>query len=103
MDIKDADSYTKGYQHGYLNGFRDGSRQACPSEFPDLPLEYMGLSTRARNCLTRAGMECIRDVASANYTKIQHIRQLGPKSADEVARTLWAMGIRGTAWDLFLL
>lgn len=103
MDKKDTGSYIKGYRQGYLDGYRDGSGKECPTDIPDLPMEYMGLSARARNCLTLAGMERIRDVASASRTKIQYMRQLGPKSADEVARALRAMGIRGTDWDLFLL
>lgn len=103
MGEKDTGSYNKGYRHGYLDGYRDGAGQEYPNGIPDLPLEYMGLSVRARNCLTKAGMERIEDVASANRTRIQYMRQLGPKSADEVARALWAMGIRGTDWDLFLL
>ena len=103
MDKKDTGSYAKGYRLGYLDGYRDGAGQECPLEIPDLPLEYLGLSARARNSLTQAGMTRIRDVASANRTRIRYMRQLGPKSADEVARALQAMGIRGTDWDLFLL
>lgn len=103
MDKKDTGSYIKDYRQGCLDGYRNGAGQECLTDIPDLPLEYMGLSARARNCLTLAGMERIRDVASASRAKIQYMRQLGPKSADEVARALRAMSIRGTDWDLFLL
>lgn len=103
MDEKDTGSYTKGYRVGYLDGYRDGSGKECPCDIPDLPLEYLGLSARARNSLTRAGLERIRDVAAVKHTKIRYMRQLGVKSADEVARSLQSMGIRGTDWDLFLL
>ena len=103
MGEKDTGSYTKGYRLGYLDGYRDGAGQDCPISAPDLPVEYLGLSTRARNSLIQAGMGRIRDVATANRTKIRYMRHLGPKSADEVARALRAMGICGTDWDLFLL
>ena len=103
MGEKDTASYIKGYRVGYLDGYRDGSGKERPNDIPDLPLEYMGLSSRARNCLMRAGLERIRDVASIKHTKIRCMRQLGAKSADEVARSLQAMGIYGTDWDLFLL
>ena len=98
------------YLAGYLTGYRDGVRHAfegkvSPSidaDLLDLPIDAMNLSTRARNCLIGAHCNCIRDVVSLSDQRISTIRNLGIKTASEIAKWLHSQGLCYSAWSRYL-
>ncbi len=99
--------YNKGYAQGYQAGLADGLAGKRPGdswqELHSLPLEYLDLSVRARNCLTGWGCISVADVAALPEDAIVRMRGLGKRTADEIARALAAQNIRHTAWDSYLL
>ena len=98
------------YRKGYVAGYRDGLRAAAQGKsevnitesFEDLPIETMQISARARNCLVRAGCSYTSDVAKLSDQKIATMRNLGPKSAGEIAQWLDERGIHYSAWCKYL-
>ena len=95
--------------NGYLAGYQDGLRDAASGkvcqmqeDFLSLPVRSMNLSTRAFNCLSRNGCSSIGDVAKLSDYAILTMRNLGPKTAAEVANWLNAHGICSTAWHRYL-
>lgn len=98
------------YYEGYLAGYWDGVKDAvsfkvqdCPSVHNrTLPIHAMALSTRAYNCLTHCGCVYIEDVAALNKETIRRIRNLGTKTASEIANCLIEYGILYSAWSDFL-
>lgn len=107
---KKADSeYQKGYNLGYRAGYRNGA-EAAQSGNPhpeedllNLPIENLGFSTRTYHCLRLAGYGRVRELAAVSEEQAARIRNLGRKSADEIARTLQAHGLPYTAWSKYLL
>ena len=54
----DTEAYHRGFLIGYQTGFRDGLRNQSSSDFSQLstvPIEALGLSTRAYHCLHFSG------------------------------------------------
>lgn len=98
--------YYKGYTAGYRKGVRDtlsGKITTVPKkDIASLPLEVMNLSTRANNSLSRAGCFCIADVAALNEQTIAAMRNMGAKTAAEIARWLDRHQIHYTAWEKYL-
>ena len=103
--IKDS-LYYKGYMTGYQKGIRDalsGKITDVPKkDIASLPLEAMNLSTRASNSLYRAGCSCIADVAAHNEQTIATMRNIGRKTAMEIALWLNDHKIYYTAWEKYL-
>ena len=108
---KGTDQYYKGYAVGYKAGYENGVEDAkkalvkdfAPEALIEQPIEVLNLSVRSYNCLRYNGCVRIKDVLKFNERDILRIRNLGPKSADEIARALHACGIKFTQWDKFLL
>lgn len=106
-----ADSYSRGYTEGYKIGYKNGDHDArngvsapkVPDEILNLPIETLGLSVRAFNCLKAARCDLIGDVVRLDEERIMRMRNLGKVSADEITRSLHKRGIKNTAWDGFLL
>ena len=98
------------YTAGYLAGYRDGIRDVINSKtvnvdkcnIADLPIDVMTISTQAKHCLTRAGCSCVADAAVLDEHTILKTRQMGPKTASEIARWMVRHGYPYTAWTLFL-
>ena len=98
------------YRKGYVAGYRDGIKAAAQGKnkenyvanMPDLPIEMMQVSARARNCLTGAGCRYISEVAKLSEQKIATMRNLGTKTASEIARWLDEQGISYSAWCRYL-
>lgn len=112
--LREAD---KEYQRGFLSGYAAGY-QACTDDFingrsysplnddiMNLPLEVLTLSARAYNIFHNKKYSRIRDIASLDADSIRAMRNLGAKTADEIARALQAIGfpIEHTAWYQYLL
>lgn len=103
--------YDKGYSTGYQAGYQDGATDAAngshkpkaPDEILNLPIEHLGLSTRAHNCMVAAHCKRIGDVARLTDEQIATMKRLGKISANEIAQALQAQGIKRTAWDSYLL
>ncbi len=94
----------RGFRRGYRAGFLDGrSALHTDADVLSLPLEAMEISVRAQNCLQSCQCRRIGDVAKVPIETIWRMRNLGKKSADEIARALNRNRIFGTAWDAYLL
>ncbi len=104
--VSDSHGYNKGFAAGYRAGLADGLAGKQPGDGVEgllvLPLEFLELSVRARNCLAGQGCQNIKDVAGLSEDTIRRMRNLGKVSANEIAHALLARDIRHTAWECFL-
>lgn len=96
--------YTKGYSDGYIKGLNDAKSGDKATQKSDMffqnNLESVELSVRAYNCLKQAGVNTIGDLLEFDdIESIYNIRNLGKKSAVEIARKLSDFGIKGTVWE----
>ena len=97
--------YYKGYVAGYRKGIVDGlaGKRLEPVEtIADLPINAMRISARARNCLAAAGCSSVADVVALGEQVISSMRNLGVKSAAEIAAWLAEYGICYSAWSKYL-
>jgi DNA-directed RNA polymerase subunit alpha len=69
--------------------------QLIPGEFPQLnlitdefPIEDLGLSVRAYNCLKRAKIQNVTDLLGYSKVDLLEMKNFGKKSADEVSEAL---------------
>ena len=98
------------YRKGYVAGYRDGLKAAAQGkteenplgDIPDLPIDRMAISARARNCLIHAGCHYTSDLVKLRDERIATMRNLGPKSAAEIAQWLDQHGIHYSAWCTYL-
>ena len=60
----------------------------------DKPIEELELSVRSYNCLKRAGIATVEDLANKSQEDMMKVRNLGKKSLDEVTNKLIAIGLR---------
>lgn len=103
--------YNKGYSKGYRDGYRHGRTDAennvafsyGPEDLLSQPIQYLNLSTRAQQCMFGFGCKTVGDIVRLTEEQIMRTRNLGKKSADEIARKLNAAGAKGSPWDQFLL
>lgn len=95
--------YDQGYNDGYLDGKNGTEKPSVSEELLNHPIESLGLSVRAFNCLRRA--QCLRvgDVVRLSAEQIERLRNLGPKSANEIACALRNIGIPNTNWCRYIL
>lgn len=96
------------YRHGFRAGFVEGRKlaqipQGQQDDILDQPIDCLDISVRAYNCLIFANCRQLRDVAAMSKHTIFATRNLGIKSAREIAKALLAQGIRDTAWEDHLL
>ena len=59
----------------------------------EMPIEELELSVRSYNCLKRAGISTVQDLANKSGTDMMKVRNLGKKSLDEVTNKLHALGL----------
>ena len=98
------------YMRGYLAGYRDGVRDSVSgkglqwqeNDMGQLPVQAMGLSSRACNCLIYSGCVHIKDVVALSDDTIMRMRNMGPKTAAEIAEWMIEHGILSTAWSGYL-
>ena len=57
------------------------------------PIEEMELSVRSYNCLKRAGIETVGDLAKKSRAEMMKVRNMGAKSMEEVIAKLESYGI----------
>ena len=98
--------YKKGYIAGYWDGVKDcASGKVLDGQATDLgklPIRAMGLPTRICNCLLFRGYNCVEDLLSLSEGDIMRMRNVGQKTASEIAHWMVEHGILGSAWSAFL-
>ena len=107
--MNDSAAYRKGYREGYLPGYKKALEHCCQTAQPLtlteeetlLPIEALGFSTRALNCLQRAGCTCLGDVCALSEFQIATMRNLGVKTAAEIAEVLTEHGLLNTYWTKY--
>lgn len=63
----------------------------------EMPIEELELSVRSYNCLKRAGIATVEDLANKSQEDMMKVRNLGKKSLDEVTNKLLALGLNFTS------
>ncbi len=63
----------------------------------EMPIEELELSVRSYNCLKRAGIATVEDLANKSEEEMMKVRNLGKKSLDEVTNKLIALGLNFTS------
>ena len=58
-----------------------------------MSIEELELSVRSYNCLKRAGISTVEDLANKSQEDMMKVRNLGKKSLDEVTNKLIALGL----------
>lgn len=98
--------YPKGYMAGYWDGIRDATQgrinENGTEDMLNLPVEIMEISTRAKNCLIRTGCKYISEVTKLGEYEIAIMRNVGTKTAHEIAKWLDDQGIHYSAWCKYL-
>ena len=59
----------------------------------EMPIEELELSVRSYNCLKRAGISTVQDLANKSEAEMMKVRNLGKKSLDEVINKLHSLGL----------
>ena len=59
----------------------------------EMPIEDLELSVRSYNCLKRAGITTVEDLANKTEADMMKVRNLGKKSLDEVINKLHSLGL----------
>ena len=57
----------------------------------EMPIEDLELSVRSYNCLKRAGISTVQDLANKTEADMMKVRNLGKKSLDEVTNKLHSL------------
>ena len=69
-------------------------KEECKKEkVLETTIEELDLSVRSYNCLKRAGINTVQDLASRSENDMMKVRNLGRKSLEEVIAKLEAMGL----------
>ena len=90
------------YTRGYDDGITDSDyNQIGKRHLLHMPIEEMDLSVRSYNCLKRANKNRIEDLQPLNRDEIMKIRNLGRKSAQEIALKLRKLGFYFPSWVAF--
>lgn len=106
MEESKESQYYKAYIAGYRDGVADafsGKAQPNNTNAPGgIPIDVMGLSTRARNCLLRVGCKTVADVLALDERTVMTMRNLGPKTATEIAQWLVDHHYLSNVWIPYL-
>jgi Bacterial RNA polymerase, alpha chain C terminal domain len=105
-------AYALGEKHGYLDGLANNPNNRRNNHSPDptqdqtqaktelvdrdlltSPIELLGLSVRAFNCLKRNSIHTISDLVMRDSGDLHDIRNLGRKSHEEITTALKAHGL----------
>ena len=100
------EQYRRGYAAGYADGVRDTMESRVKSmessKIGTLPVQGMIISQRAINCLVLAGCINVADVAGLSEETISRMRNLGKKTAQEIAQWMIDQGILDSPWSAYL-
>lgn len=93
-------NYLKYGVSGVIARKTESARKAALASLPkpdikpeDIALEELDLSMRSYNCLKRAGMNTMRDVAEMTFDELCHVRNLGKKSVKDISDMLTRHGL----------
>ena len=105
MDENMNPIYRQGYLAGYLDGLRDARTGANSVESTDeilsFPVKASPLSSRAQNCLLQYNCSTVADAIALEPRTIETMRNLGPKTAAEIAHWLDFLGISHSTWSRY--
>jgi len=59
----------------------------------EMSIEDLELTVRSFNCLKRAGISTVQDLANKTESDMMKVRNLGKKSLDEVTNKLHSLGL----------
>ena len=59
----------------------------------EMSIEDLELTVRSFNCLKRAGISTVQDLANKTEAEMMKVRNLGKKSLDEVTNKLHSLGL----------
>ena len=105
ISAKDAISLGAKILNEHLNLFIDMSDDARSAEIMveraetkkvkvlEMTIEELDLSVRSFNCLKRAGIDTVEDLANRTEEDMIKVRNLGRKSLDEVIQKLHSLGL----------
>ena len=65
----------------------------------EMPIEELELSVRSYNCLKRAGIATVEDLANKSQEDMMKVRNLGKNSLDEVTNKLIALGLGFSSFE----
>ena len=65
----------------------------------EMPIEDLELSVRSYNCLKRAGISTVQDLANKTEADMMKVRNLGKKSLDEVTNKLHSLDLNFASED----
>ncbi len=65
----------------------------------EMPIEELELSVRSYNCLKRAGISTVEDLANKSEADMMKVRNLGKKSLDEVINKLHSLDLNFASDD----
>jgi len=69
-------------------------REECPKEkMLEMSIEDLDLSVRSYNCLKRAGINTVEDLANKTEDDMMKVRNLGRKSLEEVLKKMSDLGL----------
>lgn len=60
----------------------------------DMTIDELDLSVRSYNCLKRAGINSVQELANLDETDLMRVRNLGKKSMEEVRQKLASLGLK---------
>ncbi len=60
----------------------------------DMTIDELDLSVRSYNCLKRAGINSVQELAQLDEADLMRVRNLGKKSMDEVRQKLSSLGLK---------
>lgn len=91
--------YHKSYERGYADGLAKAEANASIITDPDkslkdITLEEMDLSVRSYNCLQRARITTLADIARMTEDDLCRIRNMGQKSIEEVIDKCAVYGVK---------
>ncbi len=105
-ELKEAlkTAFDRGYQAGYQAGYevaRGEIQQALAGVMskdslisPDSDIDELGLAERARNCLKRARVDTVGQLAQMSRRDLLDMTMFGEVAANEVSATLAKYGYR---------
>lgn len=64
------------------------------AKMPDITIDELDLSVRSYNCLKRANINSVQELAQLDEADLMRVRNLGKKSMDEVRQKLAALGLK---------
>ena len=95
-------SYIAGYRDGVADAYRGNVKFHSTKDLAELPVTVLGLSTRARNCLLRAKCQTVADILALDEHTVHTMRNLGPKTAAEIAQWLVEHYYFSSIWVQYL-